>query len=230
MLGDTRQNLGEPQTKERIANKMNELKKLKLDAQIILGGTALYVILSFFDWQQYCVSFGGASRCAGQTEWHGIGIIAALFALVLLVIEINRMLKFAELPVDQALVSVGAAVTLLILTVITFLSHSEFRHWPEWAALIISIVITVVAVRRGREEGVEMPKMPSAAASGAAASKPAGDSGDAPMAAPPSTGTGDTGASSAGGGESGSGSSAGPGDSGTSAMGGGQEGEKPPEA
>ena len=210
---------------------MNELKKLSLDAQIILGGTVLYVILSFFDWQQYCASYGGNSACAGQSEWHGIGVVAALFAVALLIWEINRVLKFAELPVDQALVSVGAAVTLLVLTVITFLSHNEFRHWPQWVALMISIVIVVVAVRRGREEGVAMPKMGSAAGS---ATGSGGGSSSSSTAGGTSAGMGGVGPSAAesgeSGGESGGQSSTGMGDSGPSAAGGEQEGEKPPEA
>ena len=205
---------------------MNELKKLSLDAQIILGGTVLYVILSFFDWQQYCASFGGNSACAGQTEWHGIGVVAALFAIVLLIWEINRMLHFAEVPVDQALVSVGAAVTLLVLTVITFLSHNEFRHWPQWVALIISIVIVVVAVRRGREEGVEMPKM----GAGGGSSTSSGGSSGGSTAAGTSAGASDTASSGEGAGESGGQSATGMGGSSPGAAGGEQGGEKPPEA
>ncbi len=182
---------------------MNELMKLSRDAQIVLGGTVLYVILSFLDWQQYCASGGGVSVCAGRTEWHGIGVIGGLIALALLLWEVGRMLgvKIEVGALSPALISVALAVALLVFTVITFLSHSDFRHWPEWLALIVSILIAVAAMRRGRGEGVEMPKMPSAMGSGGGS----------------------------GGGSTGGGSSTSTGDSGSSAAGGDAGGEQPPE-
>ncbi len=147
---------------------LNDLMKLSRDVQVVLGGALLYVILSFLDWQQVCYSGGGVSACGGVTEWHGIGIIGGLVAVALLLWEVGRVLGLkVELgALSPGLVSVGLALALLVFTVITFLSHSAFRHWPEWLALLISIVIAVFAVRRGRSEGVEMPNIGSAMGSG----------------------------------------------------------------
>jgi hypothetical protein len=203
---------------------MNELRKLSPDAQIILGATLLYVVNSFLDWQQYCASFGGNSACAGRSEWHGIGVVAALFAIALLIWEINRMLKLAEVPIDQALVSVGAAVTLLVLTVLTFLVNNEFRHWPQWVGLILSIVIVVMAVRRGRSEGVQMPTADSIKAMGGGTAAAGATTGAAPPPAEPSAPPGAT----AGGPTAGE-PTAGTGDPGETPPG-GAAGEKPPEA
>ena len=151
--------------------------KLSRQAQVVLGGSALYVILSFFDWQSY--SIGGFS--AGVDEWHGVGVIAGLLAIVLLLWELSRLFNI-EVPIGSmtpGLASVGVALLLLLFTVITFLSHSSYRAWPEWLGLVLSIVIGVAAVRRAKSEGVEMPKMPSTASMGGATTAAAPPSGPA---------------------------------------------------
>jgi hypothetical protein len=162
---------------------MDGFMKLSRQAQIVLGGAALYVILSFFNWQE--VSIGGFS--AGVTEWHGVGVIAALLAIALLLWELARLFN-VEVPIGSltpGLASVGVALLLLLFTVITFLSHSSYRAWPEWLGLIVSIVIGVAAVRRAKSEGVEMPRMPVATSMGGATttstapSAPAEDAGPA---------------------------------------------------
>jgi hypothetical protein len=146
---------------------MDGFMKLSRQAQIVLAGSALYVILSFFNWQE--VSIGGFS--AGVTEWHGVGVIAALLAVALLLWELARLFNI-EVPIGSltpGLASVGVALLLVLFTVITFLSHSSYRAWPEWLGLLVSIVIGVAAVQRAKSEGVEMPKMPVAASMGGAA-------------------------------------------------------------
>ena len=65
---------------------MDMLKKLSPQAQVVLSGVVLYVIFSFFDRQQVCVSGGGFSACGGVSEWHGFGgTITVLSALALLI-------------------------------------------------------------------------------------------------------------------------------------------------
>jgi uncharacterized membrane protein YgcG len=179
---------------------MNELMKLARDTQIVVGGALLYVILSFLDWQQ--VSVGPYT--VGVTEWSGIGVLAALLAIVLLAWELARAFKIT-IPLGSlppGLVSVGLALLLLVFTVITFLSHGTARHWPAFIGLILAIAIAVVGFRRAKGEGVEMPKMPSAMGSGGGS----------------------------GGGSTGGGSSTGTGGSGSSAAGGDEGGEQPPQA
>ncbi len=102
---------------------MDGFMKLSREAQAILVGSLLLVILSFLDWQQ--VSFNGFS--AGVTEWHGVGVIAALLAIALLLWELARLFGI-EIPLGGSLTpglaSVGVALLLALFTVITFLSHS----------------------------------------------------------------------------------------------------------
>jgi hypothetical protein len=134
---------------------MEMLNKLSRETQIILGAAVLYLIFSFLDWQQ--VSFLNVT--AGRSEWVGVGIIAGLLVIALLVWEVVRALEVnIQLgSLTPGLISIALALLLLLFTVITFLTHNEARHWPAWLGLILSIVIAVFAFMRAKTEGVAMP-------------------------------------------------------------------------
>lgn len=138
---------------------MDLIKRLSLTEQVMIGGSLLYVIFSFLDWQQACASGGGVEVCGGASEWHGVGVIAALLGIAVFAWEVSRRLGAAKQlgGISPELVSVALALLLTLFTVITFLTHNEFRHWPQWIGLLLSIVIGVAALTRGRAEGVAMP-------------------------------------------------------------------------
>jgi hypothetical protein len=158
---------------------MDQFKELPREAQVTLGCLVLFVIFSFFDWQQ--VSVGPYT--AGKTLWHGIGIITVLIAIAYLIWEIGRALKYnVDLgQVTPPMTSAGFAIALLVFTVITFLDWSDYRHWPEWIGLLLAIVIAVVAFKRAKDEGVEVPKMPQ----GVSVSRSGGTAAAAPPPPPP---------------------------------------------
>jgi len=134
---------------------MQKLVNAPRGVQALLGGTVLYVICSFLDWQQ--VSVFGVT--VGQSEWHGVGVMAGLLAIALLAWEVGRLLdiKVDLGSITPGMVSVALAFLLALFTVITFADHSEFRHWPEWLGLITSLVIATTAIGRARAEGVKIP-------------------------------------------------------------------------
>lgn len=136
------------------------MKKLPREVQVVIGGAVLYLIFSFFDWQQVSV----LTITAGRSEWVGVGVIAGLLSIALLLWEAARAfdMKMQLGSLTPGLVSVALALLLLLFTVITFLSHNEARHWPSYVGLILSIVIAVAAFGRARAEGVEMPDLQSA--------------------------------------------------------------------
>jgi len=152
--------------------------KLSRDVQIVLGGAVLYVILSFFDWQQ--VSYAGYS--AGLNEWHGIGFLAALLGIAVLVWEIGRAVDFKVSlgSITPGMMSAGLALLLLVFTVIAFLDKSTARHWPAWIGLVLSIAIAVAAFRRAKAEGVQMPQMPKNVGSMGGGTGGQGSSGSGP--------------------------------------------------
>lgn len=140
---------------------MDLIKKLSTTEQVLLGGSLLYVIFSFLDWQQACGDAGGVEVCFGASEWHGVGVVAALLGIAVLAWEVSRRVGAAKQlgSLPPGLVSVALALLLTLFTVITFISHNEARHWPSWIGLLLSIVIGVVALGRGRAEGVRMPSV-----------------------------------------------------------------------
>jgi hypothetical protein len=147
---------------------MDQVRKLSTELQVVLGCTVLLLIFSFFDWQQV----SGFGVTFGLSMWHGIGVVAGLFIIAVLVWEGVRLfggeIKLGTL--SEGLISVGLALLLALFVLITFLTHGTARHWPAWIGLILAIVIAVAAVVRARAEGVEIPEMRQAAASPAAAS------------------------------------------------------------
>ncbi len=135
---------------------MDFVNKLSREVQMVLGGTLLYIIFSFLDWQQV----SGFGITVGRSEWHGIGVIAGLLAIALLAWEAARVLA-VKMPLgglSEGLVSVGIALLLAVFTVITFLTHDTARHWPAWIGLILSLAIAAASVVRARGEGVQLPE------------------------------------------------------------------------
>jgi hypothetical protein len=161
---------------------MDFVKNLSREVQVVLGGAVLYLIFSFLDWQQ--VSAFGFT--AGRSEWHGIGVVAGLLVIALLLWETARLfaVKVPLGSLTEGLVSVGLALLLALFTVITFATHGTARHWPAWIGLILSIVIAVAAVIRAREEGVEMPHARSMGGTDGTASAPPSDPAPEAPAAP----------------------------------------------
>jgi hypothetical protein len=135
---------------------MDVVKKLSREEQVVLGGGVLYLIFSFLDWQQ--VSAFGITY--GRSEWTGVGVVAGLLVIALLVWEAIRLfgVKVPLGEVSEGLVSVSIALLLALFTVITFATHGTARHWPAWIGLILSLVIAVAAVARARAEGVQLPE------------------------------------------------------------------------
>ena len=73
--------------------KMDMLKKLSPQAQVVLGGAVVYIVFSFFNWQQVCGGTADFHVCAGVSEWNGFGgTVTALVGIALLAWEVVRLL------------------------------------------------------------------------------------------------------------------------------------------
>jgi hypothetical protein len=118
------------------------IAELGRGTQLLLVAGILLLIDSFLDWQQ--VSAGGIS--AGASMWHGVGVVAGLLLIALLVWEVAQVtgvIRNLELPVSAALISVGLAVGTAAFTVVKFLVANEARHWPAWIGLILAVGIAI---------------------------------------------------------------------------------------
>ena len=163
---------------------MDVFTKLSREAQFVLGGTVLYVVFSFLDWQHASInlpSFGTVS--GGRDEWTGVGVLAGLLAFALLAWELVRIFAPHVALGSPGLLSLVLAGLLTLFTVIFFLTHLDHVYWPAFVGLILSLAIAWFAWMRAKSEGVEMPQMSAASspapAAPAAPAEPA-DSTDAP--------------------------------------------------
>jgi hypothetical protein len=121
---------------------------LSTGRQVLLVGGLLLFIDLFLDWQQVCATIPGfGSRCGGVSGWHGIGVLVGLLTIALILWEaigaFNVDLGDALRNLPTALISVALAAAVTLFTIIEFLTHNEFRHWPAWIGLILAIVIAI---------------------------------------------------------------------------------------
>lgn len=172
-----------------------DISKLSHGAKLVLGGAIVFLIVSIFNWQE--VEYGGFS--AGVSMWHGVGFIAGLLAIALIVWEGLRLVNIeVALPVGPAMTSAFIAILLLLFTVIKFFADGEFRTFWAWLGLALSVAIMIGAVMNMQAAGQSFADVKSTLASGAAAAsaaaKSASDSAQsssataaAPDPAPPAT-------------------------------------------
>jgi len=117
---------------------------LSTGTKVLFISGLLLLIDSFLDWQQ--VSIAGINTSAGVSMWHGVGVLAGLLLIALLLWEgahVAGALKGVELPISAALVTVVLAAATSVFTIIKFLVANEFRHWPAWIGLILAVLVGV---------------------------------------------------------------------------------------
>jgi hypothetical protein len=113
-------------------------------SKVLLAGSVFFVVVSFLAWQKAC--FGDV--CGSATAWHGVGIVAALLAIAVLVLEVLRVLG-VQLQLDaglQARIVGGLGIGVLVFTLIKILVDNEFRAYGSWLGLIAAAVVAAGAV------------------------------------------------------------------------------------
>src|SRR5436190_7936290 len=133
------------------------VRGVRRETAIVFGAAVVYLVLTFFQWQHFTVVFLTTVRY-GFNEWHGVGVIACVLVVALIVWELARFagLRLPWASLSEAFVSLALALLLLLFTVLTFLSRSHGRHWPAWVGLALSLVIAFAAIRRAQAEDVEL--------------------------------------------------------------------------
>jgi hypothetical protein len=124
--------------------------------KVLLAAGILLIIDLSLTWQQVCASIPGFGKhCAGVSGWHGIGVLVGLLTIVMIIWEaigaFNVDLGDALRNLPIGLISAALAGLVAILTIIEWLTHNEFRHWPAWLGLILAIVIAIGAWLRFSE-------------------------------------------------------------------------------
>ncbi len=139
---------------------MGKFASLSMMGKVVLGGSVLYLIFSFFKWQEYCAG-GGLDICVSQNAWNGWGWIAGIAAIGIIVYEVGMLMgrKIDVRGMAPTLVSGILSLVLLLATVLKFFVDNEFRtFFFAGVLLILSIVIAAASWMRMKEQGVQVPR------------------------------------------------------------------------
>jgi hypothetical protein len=131
---------------------MDKLNELSTGAKIVLGSAIAFLIVSFFSWFDAGGVIGEAAEEAGidtgVTMWHGVGWIAGLLAIGLIVWQVIRLANIElEIGVTPAMVTAALAVLLLIFTFIRWIDTPDGfdRTFWAWLGLALAIIVAVGA-------------------------------------------------------------------------------------
>jgi hypothetical protein len=170
---------------------MEQLRDLSTGAKIVLGAAVAFLIVSFFSWFDYD---GPGSELADElgadtswSMWHGIGWIAGLLAIALVVWQALRVANIElEIGVTASMVTAALALLLVIFTFIRFVDTPSALDRTVWAwlGLALAIVVAVGAWLNMQAAGESLASVRDRLGSGSAEeSAPAA----APASPPPST-------------------------------------------
>ena len=159
---------------------MDKLAELSHGAKVVLGATIAFLVVSIFNWQEISL---GEFGDAGVSMWHGVGVIAGLIAIVIVVWQAIRLANInIEVGVTPSMITAALALLLVIFTVIKFLADGEFRTFWAWIGLALAIVVAVGAWMNMQAAGESFGDVRTKVSSMTAGS---GASGGTAEAAPP---------------------------------------------
>ena len=155
---------------------MDMVNRLSRGAQVVLIATIVFLIVSFFNW--YEVDLGAAGDFidvdAGVSMWNGIGVVAGLIAIVLLVWQAVRLANIEfEVGVTPAMITMVLAVLLLLFTLIRVLdgyTGADRTIWL-WIGLLAAVVIVVGAYMNMKAAGESFSDMKNTVAGAASSAR-----------------------------------------------------------
>ena len=160
---------------------MDKFNELTTGAKLVLGATVAFLIVSFFNW--YEADLGGIEEVAGVdagvSMWNGVGVIAGLLAIVLLVWQAIRLANInLEIGMTPAMITAALAALLLIFTLIRVIDGYEFadRTIWLWLGLLLAVVIAVGAWMNMQASGEGIADIRASVAGATAAAKGAAGS------------------------------------------------------
>ena len=131
---------------------MEQLRDLSTGAKIVLGAAVAFLIVSFFSWFDYDGPLSDAAEALGADTswnlWHGIGWIAGLLAIALVVWQALRVANIdLEIGVTASMVTAALALLLVIFTFIRFVDTPSAldRTFWAWLGLALAVVVAVGA-------------------------------------------------------------------------------------
>ena len=179
---------------------MDKLAELSHGAKVVLGAAIAFLLFSFFSWFKY--TGPGADQIEavggdiGVTMWHGVGWIAGLLAIALIVWQAIRLANIQfEIGVTPSMVTAALAVLMLIFTVIRFIDkpgNGDFvgRTFWAWLCLVLAVVVVVGAWMNMQAAGESLGDIRDRVGSmtgGGESASPAAAAPAAPAATPPAS-------------------------------------------
>jgi hypothetical protein len=121
---------------------MDRFNALGRGAQLMLVAGVLFLISTFFNWQE--VEVGPVE--VGQSAWHGFwGVVMGLLAIVLIVWLLARVAAVdIPIPFSAALISAVLAVLIFLFALIKVLTDDFVSGWA-WVGLVLAALIVVGA-------------------------------------------------------------------------------------
>lgn len=127
---------------------MEQLKDLSHGAKIVLGAAIAFLVVSFLNWFEVEGLEEATGIEAGVSMWHGVGWIAGLLAIGLIVWQALRLANIElEVGVTPAMITAALSVLVLVFTFIRFIDAPTLleRTFWAWIGLILAVVVVVGA-------------------------------------------------------------------------------------
>ena len=177
---------------------MDRMNDLTTGAKIVLGATIAFLIVSFFSWFHYTGpgkdELDAIGADTGITMWHGVGWIAGLLAIGLLVWQAIRLANIElEIGVTPSMITAALSVLVLIFAVIRWLDKpgGDFvgRTFWSWLGLLFAIVMVVGAWMNMQAAGESLGSIRDQISDATSGMRSSGDAPAAttPPATPPAT-------------------------------------------
>src|SRR5439155_4606131 len=121
---------------------MDRFNALGRGLQLMLVGSVLLLIDTFFNWQSIDTPLGSF----GQSAWHGFGgVLLGLLVIVLLAWLFVRLAAVdLPIPVSATLLAAFLAFLIVIITILKVLVDS-YSAWPSYVGIVLAVVIAIGA-------------------------------------------------------------------------------------
>jgi hypothetical protein len=133
------------------------LNALSTGTKIIVPAAILLLIDLFLSWQKACVDTPIGDVCGTASGWDGFwGVLTGLLTIVLLVwigLQVaNVDLSGVNLPVTDAMITLGLGVLVFVATLIKLLTIiGDESSWPAYVGIILAAITAYGAYVRSRE-------------------------------------------------------------------------------
>ncbi len=166
---------------------MDKFKELTTGAKLVLGAAVALFIVSLVNWFK-------VGDIGGGPMWSGIGVIAGLFLLALIVWQGLRLANIElEIGVTPSMITAALAVLTLVFVFIRWISKPggsiaadivDRTIW-SWIGLALAIVLVIGAWLNMQAAGEGLAHIKSTVTGATAAARGAVDRDDTPAAAAP---------------------------------------------